>query len=111
MKSTAPPEFNRDLADEIAYLALGAAEYIRENGPFDLRKHEGHMGFISKVISHAPMLAERWRQVGSDFEGVWLYDVTERFGREWAETLLDEVDEEPKQRLDYIINDEMEKWL
>jgi len=111
MKSTTHPELDKDLADEIAFLALGAAEHIRENGPFDLRKHEGYMGLIDKVISHAPILAERWQRVGADFEGVWLYDVTERFGREWAETLLNEVDEEPKQRLDYIIDDEMEKWL
>ena len=104
--------FDSDLADEIAFLAIGAAEYIRENGPFNLRKYDGYMGIISEVTRHAPLLAQRWRQLGPDgFEGVWLYDVSERFGREWTESLLDGANENPEQFLDYIINDEMEKWL
>jgi len=111
MKTHILPEFDTDLADEVAFLALGAADFIRNHGAVNLREHEGYMGLIGKVICHAPLLAERWQEIGKDFEGVWLYDVTERFGREWTETLIDGADETPEQRLDYIIYDEMEKWL
>lgn len=109
MTSTFHTDFDKDLAGEIAFLALGAAGFIRDHAAADLRKHEGYMGLISKVICHAPMLAERWQQIGAGFEGVWLYDITERFGREWAETLIDGADETPEERLDYIIADETEK--
>ena len=108
--SSTPPTFDNDIADEIAFLAIGAAAYIREKRPFYLPKYDGYIGVISEVIQHAPLLAQRWRQFGPDgFDGVWLYDVSERFGRELAESLLGGADEKPDQLLDYIINNEMEK--
>lgn len=100
-----------DIADEIAFLALGAAAALRDHGGANLDAYGGYMGFIAEVTRHAHMLANRWDQFAEgEFEGVWLYDVTERFGREWAETLLDGTDEDPAERLEYIVQDEMEKW-
>ncbi len=103
--------FDRDLADEIAFLALGAAEYIRGQSGIDFGKHGGYMGLIGEVIRHAPMLAAYWKRMApTDFGGVWLYDVTERFGREWAEEVLHPSHDSPSQRLECIIEDELEKW-
>jgi hypothetical protein len=100
-----------DSADEIAFLALGAANHLREDPDADLDKFGGYMGFIIEVIRCAPLLAKRWSEMATgEFDGVWLYDVTERFGREWAEELLSRTDESPSERLEYIIDDEMEKW-
>lgn len=105
-------KFDQNLADEIAFLALGAAEFLRDNRDVNLDKFNGYMGLISEVIRYAPLLSRRWRQMEiGEFDGVWLYDVTERFGREWAEELLSGSNEIPSERLEYIISDEMEKWL
>ena len=107
------PRFDVDLSEEVAFLALGAAEYLREasSGPRNLDKFGGYMGLISEVISHAPLLLERWQQTEpEEFGGVWLYDVTERFGQELARVLLNGEDEKPAELLDQIIADESEKW-
>jgi len=103
---------NQDWAEEVAFLALGAANLLRDRRDADLNRFGGYMGFINEIISCAPLLARRWSQMeSSDFGGVWLYDVTERFGREWAEEVLAGTDESPSERLECIIADEMEKWL
>lgn len=102
----------QESADEVAFLALGAADALRDHRNADLRKFGGYMGLISEVISCAPLLAKRWSQMQTgEFGGVWLYDVTERFGREWAEEILNGTEENPSDRLECIIADEMEKWL
>jgi len=99
-------------ADEIAFLALGAAAFLRDRRDVDLSKFGGYMGLIGEVINCAPLLAKRWSQMTTgEFDGVWLYDVTERFGREWAEEILIGTDESPSDRLECIIADEAEKWL
>lgn len=102
--------FDADLAQEIAFLALGAAETLKERGSPSLDKFEGYMGFIERVVCHAPLLATTWQRVQDEFDGVWLYDVTERFGREWAESLLEAFDETPEDRLDMILEDEMRDY-
>ncbi|MBS0432941.1 MAG: hypothetical protein JSS21_11140 [Proteobacteria bacterium] len=76
----------------------------------DLSKFGGYMGFITEAVRHAPMLLERWRLMTDDFGGVWLYDVTERFGREWAQVLLESKLEGAEDLLENIIVDEMKKW-
>lgn len=102
-------KFDESLAEEVAFLALGAAEVLKEHHGESLDAYDGYMGFISMVICHAPLLSERWRRMDvEEFGGVWLYDVTERFGREWAEELLSGAGVSPAELLEYIIKDEME---
>ncbi len=105
-------KFDKDLADEIAFLALGAAETLKNHNGTKLDAFGGYMGFIAEVTRHAPMLIERWKRIEANgFDGVWLYDVSERFGREWADELLNGTDESPAERLECIISDELERWL
>ncbi len=100
-----------DLSEEIAFLALGAGEHLREvSSPRDLDKFGGYMGVISEVVRCAPLLAKRSRQMPDDFCGVWLYDITERFGREWSEALLEGNPSSPEEFLEYVIADELNKW-
>lgn len=100
-----------DLPEEIAFLALGAGAHLREvHSPRDLDKFGGYMGLISDVVRCAPLLAARSRRMADDFDGVWLYDITERFGREWAEALLEGNPSSPEEFLEYVIADEMNKW-
>lgn len=104
-------KFDESLAEEIAFLALGAADVLKEHRGESLDAYDGYMGFIGEVIRHAPMLSERWRRMDAEeFSGVWLYDVTERFGREWAEELLNGTGLNPEEQLECIIVDEVEKW-
>ncbi|MBA2077134.1 hypothetical protein [Rhodanobacter sp. PCA2] len=102
--------FDESLAEEIAFLALGAADVLKEHPGKSLDAHDGYMGFIGEVIRHAPLLSERWRCTDTEqFGGVWLYEVTERFGREWAEVLLNGTDINPSEQLESILDDVMEK--
>lgn len=99
-----------ELSEEIAFLALGAGEYLRRvYSPRDLDKFGGYMGIINEVVRCAPLLAARSRQLAGDFDGVWLYDVTERFGRQWTEALLAGGSVRPEAVLEYVIADEMGK--
>lgn len=110
-EAVATQRFDKTLAEEIAFLALGADEFLKEHRETTLDSYGGYLGFIGEIISHAPMLSERWRRMESEgFGGVWLYDVTERFGREWAEELINKMGMSPASHLEYIIEDEMEKW-
>ncbi|MDE1885349.1 MAG: hypothetical protein KGK05_02480 [Xanthomonadaceae bacterium] len=110
-ESVKVPKFYENLSDEIAFLALGAAVFLRENRIADFERFDGYMGFIGRVIQHAPLLASRWQQMDvGQFDGVWLYDVTERFGREWAELLVGGGDTSPEVLLEQIISDELAKW-
>lgn len=102
--------FDIEVAEEIAFLALGAAEYLRDHKDHDLSKFGGYMGFISEVVQQAPVLTTRWQKIQGNFDGVWLYDITERFGREWAEALLENETDNSAEFLEYIIADEMQKW-
>lgn len=104
------PNFDESLAEEVAFLALGAADFLKDHQGASLDPHGGYLGFIGEIIRHAPLLSERWRRMKADeFSGVWLYDVTERFGREWAKELFDRTGVSPADQLEYIIEDEMEK--
>lgn len=104
-------KFDDDLSEEVAFLALGAGEYLRDVLPRpDLSGFGGYMGLISEVIRCAPLLLERWRHVKDEFGGVWLYDVTERFGREWAQVLLESKPQNPEDFLEHVIADETRKW-
>lgn len=101
-------KFDESLAEEIAFLALGAADVLKEHRGESLDTYDGYMGFIGEVIRHAPLLSERWGRMDTEkFGGVWLYDVTERFGREWAKALLNGTDVKPTEQLEAIIVDEM----
>ena len=105
------PAFDEGLSEEIAFLALGAADFLKNHQGVNFDAYDGYIGFIGEVTRHAPMLGKRWRLMRcGEFGGVWLYDVTERFGREWAEELINRTGESAAERLDYIIDDEMEKW-
>lgn len=104
-------KFDESLSEEVAFLALGAADYLRENKGVDLSEFGGYMGIIGAVVQCAPLLERRWSRMKADeFDGVWLYDVTERFGHEWAESLLTRGNEDPEDLLECIVADEMEKW-
>lgn len=96
--------------EEVAFLALGAADFLKDHKDAELYAFNGYMGFISEVIRHAPMLVSRRRTMSDAFGGVWLYDITERFGREWAEIIFSGGTGDPEARLDSIIEDEMEQW-
>jgi hypothetical protein len=100
-----------DVFDDIAFLALGAASYLRKNNlDTDLSFIGGYMGLIRKVISYAPLLAQRWNKIGADgFDGVWLYDVTRRFGHDLAEAFLAKNDADPASILNLIISYELKK--
>lgn len=99
-------QFDRTYCEEVAFLALGAADSFREVDPPDLDRFGGYMGYIADVIRHAPMLMDRWQKVGPEgFGGTWLYEVTERFGREWGSVLLSEEDRRPADLLDQIIKE------
>jgi len=101
---------HEDLAEEVAFLALGAAEYLRTERGFKRARLGGYMGVITEVIRCAPLLADRWRQVNEEeYAGVWLYDVTERFGREWAEALLEDTQQCAEDLLESILNDGIDK--
>ncbi|MGB3462621.1 MAG: hypothetical protein WBA33_11715 [Rhodanobacter lindaniclasticus] len=102
--------FDESLAEEVAFLALGAADVLKKHRGESLDAYDGYMGFIGKIICHAPLLSERWRRMDvEELGGVWLYDVTERFGREWAQELLNGADVSPAELLEHIIEDEMQK--
>lgn len=101
---------SQETDEEIAFLALGAADFLKGHKDAELYAFNGYMGFIGEVICHAPMLASRWRKMDGAFGGVWLYDITERFGREWAEIIFSGEADDPEVLLDSIIEDEMEKW-
>ena len=102
--------FDMSLCEEVAFLALGAADLLRERRGANLDGLGGFIGLITEVIRCAPMLQRRLNQVDiSKFNGVWLYDITERFGHEWAEVLLNGGDESPEYRLECILADEMDK--
>ncbi len=109
-EAAAHSTFGESLAEEVAFLALGAADVLKEHRGESLDAYDGYMGFIGKIIYHAPLLSERWRRMDvEEFGGVWLYDVTERFGREWAEGLFNGTDVSPASLLESIIEDEMGK--
>lgn len=104
------PEPSEGYAEEVAFLALGAANLLREWQNADLSQFGGYMGFIGEVIRCAPVLWKRWTQIDAvAFPGVWLYDVTERFGHEWAGVLLTGAKKNPSERLESIISDELKK--
>ncbi|CAM5319243.1 hypothetical protein [Rhodanobacter lindaniclasticus] len=106
-----PPKFDVTPAEEIAFLALGAEDFLKEHRGACLDSYDGYMGLIGEVIRHAPMLSDRWARVNpEEFGGVWLYDVTERFGREWAEELFHRTGVSPASQLKSIIEDEMVRW-
>lgn len=95
------------MAQECAFLAMGAADKLRESGVSNLDDFGGQIGFLTAVIRHAPLLTQWWERLKDEFPGVWLYDVTERFGREWAGILLVGSDETAEERLRKIIEDEI----
>ena len=100
------PQFDRTFCEEVAFLALGAADSFREANPPDLEKFGGYTGFIADVIRHAPLLMDRWQKIGPEgFGGMWLYEVTERFGRDWANIILTDEDMRPADLLDHIIKE------
>lgn len=102
------PKFDRNLAETITFLALGAADFLREEQGVNLNRHGGYMGFLNDVVCVAPLLEQRWSQMdSSEFPGVWLYDVVERFGYEWAKVVFEEDDKYPEILLDQIIATEM----
>lgn len=106
------PKFDLGLAEEAAFLAIGAAVYLQEDKrDRSLDKYGGYCGLISEIISHAPALMNRLTQFSEgEFPGVWLYDVTERFGYEWAKALLEGDEIEPEELLEQIVSDELSKW-
>ena len=104
------PNFDRNLSETIIFLAIGAADYLRENPNFSLDRYGGYVGFLNDVVACAPMLERRWsRMDASSFSGVWPYDVVEIFGNEWAKAMLEGEDRRPEDMLDIIIADEMDR--
>jgi len=68
------------------------------------------INYLRPLCCHAPMLSERWQRMEADeFGGDWFYDITERFGREWAEELFNKTGVSLESQLESIIDDEMEK--
>lgn len=81
--------FEPGLAEEIAFLALGAASVFPAHCNANPDSDVGFLRLIDEVIQNAPLLDDAWHRVGGEsFPGVWLYDITERFGQEWAKALL-----------------------
>ncbi|MCX7562250.1 hypothetical protein OS176_01625 [Xanthomonadaceae bacterium XH05] len=103
--------FDEGLAEEIAFLALGVADFLSGRRDAGINAHGDYMRIIGEVIRQAPLLVEYWKRVEvNGFGGVWLYDVTRRFGQEWAEEVLAGSNQSPAERLECIIEDEIEKW-
>lgn len=73
----------------IAYIAMGAAAFLRDL-PLDARNFDewgGELGFIAEVVRPAPLLE---RMLGGSAEGIgplFLYEVAEPFGEEYAQAL------------------------
>lgn len=103
--------FDASLAEEIAFLALGAADALKAHRGESLDAYDGYMGFIGEVIRHAPLLSKRWRRMDAEsFGGAWLYDVTERFGHVWAEELLRRTGASPADKLEAIVEEVLREW-
>ena len=75
----------------IAYLAMGAKTALdKRNGLGDrVDEFEGELGFISSVISFAPMLDAEFERARERFCGVFAYEIAEPFGERCAEEYLD----------------------
>lgn len=103
--------FNESLAEEVAFLALGAADVLEKHRGESLDSFDGYLGFMGDVVRHAPLLIERWKQIDTEeFSGVWPYDVTEEFGRALAEEMLNNTGARPTDLLESIINEAFENW-
>lgn len=81
----------------IAYMAMGAQNTIRETKPAGtlpgrvVDAYEGQLGFIGAVIDHALILDRMADQLAGDLDGVFLYEIAEPFGEEYARQLIAEV--------------------
>jgi hypothetical protein len=97
-------KFDESLAEEVAFLALGAANVLQQHQGESLDSFGGYLGFMNDVIHHAPLLTERWKRMNADqFSGVWPYDVTEEFGRLLAEEMFNHTGATPSDLLESII--------
>lgn len=105
------PKFDESLAEEVAFLALGAAEFLGQHRGESLDSFGGYLGFMGDVVRHAPLLTERWKQINAEeFSGVWPYDVTEAFGCALAEEMFNETGVSPAELLETIIADAFDHW-
>lgn len=68
----------------VAYVAIGAAE-VWDSAHSD--RFEGQLRFIDAVIAHAPTL--HTLAEGREFDGVFVYDVAETFGRLYGRALIE----------------------
>lgn len=73
---------------DTAYLAIGAMKAWEEL-PMPPREFEGgQRAFVSEVIGHAQLLANKWQGCSEEFPGVWAYEVAEEFGERAGALLL-----------------------
>jgi hypothetical protein len=80
---------NRTHADPltIAYIAIGAiAAWEKHQDKWNPNKWEGQLGFISNVI--APALELDRMGDANPINGVFVYEIAETFGYDYAEALL-----------------------
>lgn len=104
-------KFDKNMSEVVAFLAIGATEYLHQHRGTNLTAYGGYMGIINDVIQCAPLLERRWALMEVDeFNDVWLYDVVEWFGQKWTEALLHGEEEKPDVLLEEIIAAESEKW-
>lgn len=99
---------NSELQNEIAFLAIGVNDYWQAQDGVDLSRVGGFIGLLQQVIVHAPLLVKRWSQISpTDFDGVWLYDVTRSFGYVLAGAILSKIPDSPADILESIVMDKI----
>lgn len=91
--NTATDDCTRTAPDAltIAYLAIGAASAINARGSLPSAVSDafgGQLGFIEDVTDHALMLDTMADDLANDMDGVFLYEIAEPFGEEYAERLI-----------------------
>lgn len=93
----------------VAFIAIGAHEALRKarhisgSGRLTYRavdlayeRHEGQLGFISEVISHALHLDQLAEEAGHRLAGCFAYEVAEPFGETYADALIAQTGETPE---------------
>lgn len=78
--------------NEAAYVGMGiraALSYRTSRNPFHAIGCESEMDFVDMVMARAHLLDFVWDEAGEDWSGVWMYDVVEEFGEQYATHLLD----------------------
>ena len=73
---------------DTAYLAIGAIQAWAWLPDVTRHFDGGQREFVSSVIEHSQLLAQKWGAWSEEFPGVWAYEVAEVFGERAGALLL-----------------------